>query len=160
MRGHGENCLKEITAKYPWYIQGMYFHDFIGNISSTSALRDEENVKLEYSPRFPICGGWKTDWNQGYNVPTKYHLQRDPQDRTKHTLTIDFLHNYDVLATENYTMEFILPFGASNFRIEAPFDVDSTSIDLETRGTLDFFGKPRVVLKKNDVFFYKHNVKV
>jgi hypothetical protein len=42
--------------------------------------------------------------------------------------------------------------------VEAPFDVDSQSIDFDTIGTLDFFGKPRVVLKKNDVFFYKHNV--
>ena len=36
---NGQNCVKQITAKYPWYIQSLYFHDFIGNISSTNALR-------------------------------------------------------------------------------------------------------------------------
>lgn len=117
MRGAGENCLKEITAKYPWYIQGMYFHDFIGNISTTSAIRNDNGVELSYEPRFPICGGWRTDWNQGYNIPTKYHLKRDVDDPTLHTLTIDFLHNYDVLLAENYTIEFILPFGAYGFKV-------------------------------------------
>lgn len=38
----GDNCLKTIMAEYPWYIQGMYFHDYIGNISSTNAFRDSE----------------------------------------------------------------------------------------------------------------------
>ena len=62
----GDNCLKQISAKYPWYIQGMYFNDYIGNISTTNAYREEDHVSLKYYPRFPICGGWKTDWNQGY----------------------------------------------------------------------------------------------
>lgn len=95
----------------------MYFHDFIGNISSTAAFRKEDVVELEYQPRFPLCGGWKTDWNQGYSAPTKYHLTRDPENAKRHTLEIDFLHNYDVLATENYTIEFVLPFGASDFKV-------------------------------------------
>jgi len=41
----------------------MYFNDYIGNISSTAAIRKDEHVECEYSPRFPLCGGWKTDWN-------------------------------------------------------------------------------------------------
>jgi hypothetical protein len=63
--GQGDNCLKSIMAEYPWYIQGMYFNDFIGNISSTNAFRDQEEgrVSLTYRTRFPVCGGWKIDWN-------------------------------------------------------------------------------------------------
>ena len=45
LRGNGDNCLQQISAKYPWHIQGMYFHDFIGNISSTEAYRAEANVE-------------------------------------------------------------------------------------------------------------------
>jgi oligosaccharyltransferase complex subunit alpha (ribophorin I) len=92
----------------------MYFNDYIGNISSTSATRGDEHVTCEYSPRFPICGGWKTDWNQGYQVPTKYHLTRDLQNDNLYRLEIPFLHSYDVLLAENQTVEIILPFGASN----------------------------------------------
>ena len=90
----------------------MYFHDYIGNISSTMATREEDHVSLRYYPRFPICGGWKVDWNQGYQMPTKYHLTRSLDDPDLYTLEFDFLHNYDVLLAENYTVEIILPLGA------------------------------------------------
>lgn len=73
----GSNCMQEITAKYPWYIQDLYFHDYIGNISSSAAIREEEFVKVQFYPRFPVCGGWKVDWNMGYKTPTKYHLKKD-----------------------------------------------------------------------------------
>ena len=39
----------------------MYFNDYIGNISSTNAIRLEENVNVEFYPRYPICGRWKVD---------------------------------------------------------------------------------------------------
>ena len=117
LRGNGENCLREISARYPWHIQGMYFNDFIGNISTTQAYRTDTAVELMYEPRFPICGGWRTDWHQGYNSPTKYHLRRDLEDPSLHTLSIEFLHQYDVLLAEDYTFEVTLPFGAHSFRV-------------------------------------------
>ena len=113
----GENCLKQISARYPWYIQSMYFNDYIGNISSTNAYREEDHVSLKYYPRYPICGGWKVDWNQGYQMPTKYHLTRSLDDPDQYTLEFDFLHNYDVLLAENYTVEIIFPFGATDFKV-------------------------------------------
>lgn len=44
MKGNGDNCMRQMAAVYPWYIQNMYFNDFIGNISSTAALRAEDGV--------------------------------------------------------------------------------------------------------------------
>lgn len=109
-------------AEYPWYIQGMYVNDFIGNISSTNAFRSEEHVKLEFRPRFGICGGWKTDWNQGYNMPTKYHVQNNNRDRDLYAFNFTFLHNYDVLLAENYTVEVVLPFGATDIQVRLLFN--------------------------------------
>lgn len=60
---YGQNCLTAISAEMPWYIQGLYVNDFIGNISSTHAFREESHVKFDFEPRFGICGGWKTDWH-------------------------------------------------------------------------------------------------
>ena len=71
----------------------------------------------QYSPRYPVCGGWKIDWNQGYKVPTKYHLRTVDKSRTEYQLEIPFLYNYDVLLAENYTLEVILPFGASDITV-------------------------------------------
>jgi oligosaccharyltransferase complex subunit alpha (ribophorin I) len=38
-RQFGRACLTELHAEYPWYIRDMYVDDFIGNISSTHALK-------------------------------------------------------------------------------------------------------------------------
>ncbi len=57
-RQFGRACLTELHAEYTWYIRDMYVDDFIGNISSTHALKSQSKVTLEYAPRFPVCGGW------------------------------------------------------------------------------------------------------
>ena len=116
-KGNGRNCMEMITAKYPWYIQNLYFHDYIGNISSTNALREEQHVNVDYYPRFPVCGGWQVDWNMGYKMPTKYHLNRLSESDNMYTLEIPFLYNYDVLLAEDYTVEVILPYGATDISV-------------------------------------------
>lgn len=115
----GDNCLKQISAEFPSYIQNMYFTDYIGNISSTNAFRDQENgkVSLVYKPRFPVCGGWKIDWNQGYNMPTKYHLAADDHVAQGYILEVSFFHNYDVLLAEDYNVNIILPYGAYDIEV-------------------------------------------
>mmetsp|Transcript_16736 Transcript_16736/g.21151 ORF Transcript_16736/g.21151 Transcript_16736/m.21151 type:complete len:204 (+) Transcript_16736:847-1458(+) len=148
--------MRQITAKFPWYIQNLYFHDFIGNISTTNAIREEEIVKVGYSPRFPICGGWKTDWNQGYKMPTKYHLRLEDSSQGIYKLEIPFLYNYDVLLAENYFVEVILPYGASDIQFELPFEVKESELT-KSMLTLDFFGTPKLVLKAKDVFAMLHN---
>ena len=125
----------------------MYFHDFIGNISSTNAIRAETNVNVDYYPRYPVCGGWKVDWNMGYKVPTKYHLTKNSGSENMYTLEIPFLYNYDILLAEEYTVEVILPYGATDITWEVPFDIESSEIVKSTL-TLDFFGTPKLVLRK------------
>lgn len=137
---------------YPWYIQNLYFHDYIGNVSSTNAIRRDENVNVEFYPRFPVCGGWQIDWNTGYKVPTKYHLSRPKvDDDDSYLLEVPFMHNYDVLLAENYTFEVILPFGASDIKYELPFSDEESYIE-SSQLTLDFFGTPKLVIKKKNVF--------
>ena len=95
MGGAGQNCLKKLNSEYPYYIKGMYVGDFIGNISSTHALRTSTNVELEFEPRFPVCGGWQVDWNQGYSMPTRFHLSESTTQADLFKLTMPFLHQYD-----------------------------------------------------------------
>jgi len=59
----GQSCLKDISSEYPYYIKGLWISDYIGNISSSNALRSASKVSLDFRPRFPLCGGWQTDWN-------------------------------------------------------------------------------------------------
>jgi hypothetical protein len=39
------------------------YYDFIGNISTSTARRDDDKVSLQLDPRFPIFGQWNTDFN-------------------------------------------------------------------------------------------------
>jgi len=71
---NGQNAINSIGMILPKYIHGLYYNDYIGNISTSTASRDEEQVTFQIEPRFPIFGQWNTDWNQGYNMPTQFHL--------------------------------------------------------------------------------------
>ena len=102
---------------------------------------------MDYFPRYPVCGGWKADWNMGYKMPTKYHLNRVSERDNMYTLEIPFLYNYDVLLAEDYTVEVILPYGATDITFDVPFKIDSEEIG-RSMLTLDFFGTPKLILKK------------
>jgi hypothetical protein len=82
----------------------LAYWDFIGNISSSTANRGENSVDLKIEPRFPIFGQWKTDWNQSYNILTRYHLYQDVNKPEKFLFNFTFLHNYEDIVAENYTL--------------------------------------------------------
>ena len=50
-------------------------------------------------------------------MPTKYHLRLEDAITNLYKLDIPFMYNYDVLLAENYTLEIILPYGASDIEV-------------------------------------------
>ena len=46
-------------------------------ISTSNALREWDDVKLDLVPRFPILGGRKSNFGIGYNLPSKFHVNTD-----------------------------------------------------------------------------------
>lgn len=113
----GKGCLRNLNSEYPFYVKGMYIGDYIGNISTSNAFRSASSVELELRSRYPICGGWQNDWNQGYSMPTRFHLSESISELNLYKLSIPFYHNYDVLLTEDYTVEVVLPLGASDIKV-------------------------------------------
>ena len=111
---------------------------------------------MDYYPRYPVCGGWKVDWEMGYMMPTKYHLSLESDSRDRYILEIPFLHNFDVLLAESYTVEVILPYGATDVRFEVPFEIDD-SVMGRSELTLDFFGTPKLILHKSNAFSMLHD---
>jgi oligosaccharyltransferase complex subunit alpha (ribophorin I) len=72
-------------------------------------------VRLQLYPRFPILGGWKSNFNIGYNLPTKFYVSTDGKDL--HSLNLTYgLPYYDMVA-RNYTMRVVLPEGANNIKV-------------------------------------------
>jgi oligosaccharyltransferase complex subunit alpha (ribophorin I) len=50
--------------------------DEVGNITTSRAWRDDHKnaVHVTISPRFALLGGWKSNWQLGYNLNTLGHL--------------------------------------------------------------------------------------
>jgi oligosaccharyltransferase complex subunit alpha (ribophorin I) len=148
---HGQNAINSLGTTLPVYISGLYYYDYIGNISSSNAERTADNVVFNIEPRFPIFGQWKTDWNQGYQMPTEHHLYQNKDRPEEHTLEIDFMHAYDKSLTEDYQVKLILPEGAQNIRVELPSTLEPDSIsEGKFFGTLDYFGRPEVIIRKKN----------
>lgn len=71
-----KNVFKGIDFELPYEVWGLYYRDEVGNISTSRAWRDESNkvVKVMLNPRFGLLGGWKSNWELGYNMKTDNHL--------------------------------------------------------------------------------------
>lgn len=110
-------AVKSLETKLPRYIRGLYYFDYIGNISTSAAYRTSEHVEFTIFPRFPIFGQWKTDWNIGFNMPTKYHLFYDGDNTQNYVFNYTFLFDFDDIVAENYTLKVILPEGATNIKV-------------------------------------------
>lgn len=114
-RGGGKNALRRLRAKLPLRAYGLWYRDEIGNVSTSRAAREWDEVRLDLMPRFPILGGWKSNFNIGYNLPSKFHITTDGENT--YSLNLAFgLPYYDLLA-RNYTVRVVLPEGASGVKV-------------------------------------------
>jgi hypothetical protein len=50
-------------------------------------------------------------------MPTRFHLSESTVEKDSYKLTIPFYHNYEMLLTEDYTVQVTLPLGASNIKV-------------------------------------------
>jgi len=49
-------AIKSLETNLPRYIRGLYYWDYIGNISSSNAFREDDRVTFKIEPRFPVFG--------------------------------------------------------------------------------------------------------
>jgi oligosaccharyltransferase complex subunit alpha (ribophorin I) len=68
-RNSGANSFRALKALLPPGAHGIYYRDQIGNISSSGLRHLQNALELTVETRFPLFGGWKTQFYQGYNVP-------------------------------------------------------------------------------------------
>lgn len=54
-----------------------------------------------------------------------------------------------MLLTEDYTVEVVLPLGATNIKVDMPFEAEVTT-DGVNFGTLDYFGAPVITIKSSN----------
>lgn len=146
----GKNALKSISATLPLRSWGLWYRDEIGNISTSNAKREWNNVALTLFPRFPILGGWKSNYDIGYNLPSKFHVTTNQQGNYMVNLTFGMPYK-DMLA-KNYTVKVILPESADNIKVNLPINAHyEISYDKEY-GCLDLFGRKSIIITLNNMY--------
>jgi oligosaccharyltransferase complex subunit alpha (ribophorin I) len=153
----GKNAMKKIRAKLPLRAWGLWYRDEIGNVSTSVAKRQMNDVDLELTPRFPILGGWKSNYDIGYNLPTKFHVKTNNQGNYMVNLT--FGMPYQNMLARNYTVKIILPESADNIKVKLPIDAPYQIEYDKEYGCLDLFGRKSIIIRLNNMYdVYNTNI--
>lgn len=111
----GKNAIKELRASLPLKSSNLWYGDEIGNVSSSHAAREWDDVRLDLEPRFPILGGWKSNFNIGYILPSKFQINTTYGNR--YSVNLTFATPFKDIMARNYTMSVILPEGSSDIKV-------------------------------------------
>jgi len=128
----------------------VYYRDEIGNISTSHLFEVPSGPVMDVIPRYPLFGGWKIGFYFGYNLPSSNYLFTDVSDSSLYLLNVSFASAFPDVTIDELTVRIILPEGARNAQVHAPFGIDSQHT--ETHFTyLDTSGRPVIVLTKKNV---------
>jgi len=153
MRG-APSAFQGLVAVLPPGARNIYYRDQIGNISTSLIRYRPHGVELDLLSRFPLFGGWKNQFYQGYSVPVEELLVSGVEgDASRYALTVPFSVPFTELWVEDLTVKVVLPEWATDVQVKMPFDVDEeyqtsrlTFLDTSVSG-----GRPVVVIKKRNV---------
>lgn len=144
----GVSSIKSFKTMLPASARDVYYRDEIGNISTSHLHETEEGVELELRPRFPLFGGWKTNYYIGYNVPSYQYLFNKGDN---YALAMKFIdHIFDDQVIDHLTVVIILPEGSKDIKLKTPYDVRRDADKLHFT-YLDTVGRPVVTLHKNNL---------
>lgn len=106
-------------------------------------------VEVELETRFPIFGGWKTQFYLGYSIPTENALTVSGE---RYHLKADFFTSFDDVWVEDMELKVILPEGCEDVQVSAPYEVEQarttrfTYLDSELNG-----GRPVLILRAKNL---------
>ncbi|KAI8042442.1 dolichyl-diphosphooligosaccharide--protein glycosyltransferase subunit 1 [Drosophila gunungcola] len=144
----GLAALKSYKTYLPASASGVYYRDTNGNISTSNMNAVRDFIELELRPRFPLFGGWKTQYTLGYNVPSYEYMFNDGNKYQLKMHLID--HIYDNMAIDEATVKIILPEGSSDIRLSTPYSISRLPNEL-VHTYLDTTGRPVVSFSKSNL---------
>lgn len=153
-------AINELQWELPKDTYDLYYTDEIGNITTSSAYRTKNNVVLKINPRFPVLGGWKTYWKQGYSLPKDNYIFESDVIPGQYIAQFNLSHPFDDIAAEEFTIKVVFPEGATDIKYSLPFEVDLISEDTIYQ-YLDMKGGSKVIIfKKKNIMEKYHNEKI
>ncbi|KAH9084965.1 hypothetical protein Ae201684P_002197 [Aphanomyces euteiches] len=139
---------RTLHAFLPKEATNIYYRDEIGNVTTSTVRRRASRTELDLEARYPLFGGWKTQYYMGYAIPASSALFRQDD---KFRLEMDFGSCVQDAAVDELTLKVILPEGATNIDVQLPYEA---SVERTTRQSyLDApdIGRPVVIIKKSNV---------
>ncbi|CAI2369421.1 unnamed protein product [Moneuplotes crassus] len=151
-------AVTDLYCELPSDITELYYTDEIGNITTSHARRDSDGVKFSIEPRFPVMGGWKTYWQQGYKLPKDSYIMGtgNPEE---FEVKISFSHPFEDIIAENFEFSITLPEGATDTRLDIPFEMESIKNETVYR-YLDLSGREKIIMKRRNVLERVHDKNV
>jgi oligosaccharyltransferase complex subunit alpha (ribophorin I) len=109
----------QMTATLPAQAHSIYYRDQIGNISTSDMRHTENGIELDASTRFPLFGGWKTQFYVGYSIPTANILSVN-SETGKYTVSVDLFPVFEDMAVGELTLKLALPEGSTDIVVNLP----------------------------------------
>ncbi|EJW86860.1 ribophorin I family protein [Wuchereria bancrofti] len=147
-RGSKRPIVTQYKTLLPASAKDIYYRDEIGNISTSAVRKMPDVVELIVQPRFPLFGGWKTDYVLGYNVPAYQYLYSSGSKFALKMRIVD--HLFDDAVIENLKLKIILPEGSKNFKLTTPYPVTRFPDELHFT-YLDTTGRPVITIEKDNL---------
>uniref|UniRef100_UPI00398F1C7A dolichyl-diphosphooligosaccharide--protein glycosyltransferase subunit 1 n=1 Tax=Pristiophorus japonicus TaxID=55135 RepID=UPI00398F1C7A len=144
----GISSVKSFKTILPAAAQDVYYRDDIGNISTSHLVVLDDSVEMEVRPRFPLFGGWKTHYVIGYNLPSYEYLYNLGDQYALKMRFVD--HVFDDQVIDFLTVKLVLPEGARNIHVDAPYEINRKPDELHYT-YLDTFGRPVIIAHKSNL---------
>lgn len=124
-RGGSSPSFRNLVATLPSQASNIYYRDQIGNISTSDIKKTKDgDVELDIQTRFPIFGGWQTQFYVGYSIPTELALFVDTEGRFK--LKFDFFTIFEDVWVEDMEIKVILPEGSTGIKVNVPYEAEES----------------------------------
>ncbi|KAG7096965.1 hypothetical protein E1B28_004362 [Marasmius oreades] len=151
------HVLSSFTLHLPAGIRNAYYHDLIGNVS-TSHLRTAPSPRklgsqatqsqysvLELKPRYPLMGGWNYTYTLGWDSPLEDSAKYDVTSG-RHTVEVPVMTEIPGAVIEDAEVKIILPEGAIDVEYAVPYPAVSSEVTTHIT-YLDTVGRPAIVFK-------------
>lgn len=149
--GNGLNAVRHFGIELPKLARDIFYRDGIGNITTSSLRKTSTHIVATLKPRFPLFGGWMTDFILGYKVPSSSFLN-EPASGNNYRLSIPFIDiMHDQMFVEDATVKITLPAGSTNIEVVGGQIDFERGQDEQNYSYLDVIGRPVIVLKKRNV---------
>mmetsp|Transcript_16718 Transcript_16718/g.16817 ORF Transcript_16718/g.16817 Transcript_16718/m.16817 type:complete len:453 (+) Transcript_16718:63-1421(+) len=125
-RSSDSPAFRSLRAVLPIQANNIYYRDQIGNISTSDIKFDESDGVLELliETRFPLFGGWQTQFYLGYSIPTEVALFTVEDGRYK--LKFDYFTVFEDVWVEDMETKIVLPEGCTDIQVNVPYAVEQT----------------------------------